>query len=131
MDAVSAEVDRLRCLKWFDMLEPLKNNGKAHSKLKSRARKGIPDSVRGIAWPIIAGTDQVVPEEYNEGGKQEWMRDLLRQKLERKQLVSIFNDIPRTLPQHIYFAENHGEGQKALFAVLKCLAMYFPSSGYV
>lgn len=39
--------------------------------------------------------------------------------------------MPRTLPQHIYFAENQGTGQKALFAVLKCLALYYPTSGYV
>ncbi len=80
------------------MLEALKNEGKTHVKLKSRARKGIPDSIRGIAWPILAGTENIIPSEYQESGKQEWMRDLLRQKLDRKLLIDIFNDIPRTLP---------------------------------
>ena len=51
------------------MLEGLKNSGKASRKLKSRARKGIPDSIRGIAWPILAGIDQIVPEEHQHGGK--------------------------------------------------------------
>ena len=55
------EVDRKRCIKWFDMLEALKNEGKTHSKLKKRARKGIPDSVRGVAWPILADTDNIIP----------------------------------------------------------------------
>ena len=59
------------------------------------------------------------------------MRELLHQTLSREQLISIFNDVPRTLPKHIFFAESQGTGQKALFAVLKCLALYFPSSGYV
>ena len=105
------EVDRKRCAKWFDMLEVLKNNNKVHSKLKTRARKGIPDSIRGIAWPILAGVDNVIPAEYEAGGgKQEWLRDLLQQKLDHKTLVSIFKDIPRTLPKHIYFAQNHGTG---------------------
>jgi len=113
------------------MLEALKNKGKSHSKLKKRSRKGIPDSIRGIAWPILAGIDNVIPSMYKETGKQEWMRDLLRQKLDRSQLICIFNDIPRTLPSHIYFAESHGTGQKALFAVLKCLAIQFPETGYV
>jgi len=54
-------VDRLRCSKWFDMLEALKNSGKTSRKLKTRARKGIPESIRGIAWPILAGADAVVP----------------------------------------------------------------------
>ena len=59
--SVDPEVDRRRCSKWFDMLEALKNNGEAHSKLKSRSRKGIPDSIRGIAWPILAGSDNIIP----------------------------------------------------------------------
>lgn len=84
MHEAEAEVDRRRCSKWFDMLEALKNNGKPHSKLKTRARKGIPDSIRGIAWPILAGADDIIPIAYKEGGKQEWMRDLLRQKLDRR-----------------------------------------------
>ena len=66
-----------------------------------------------------------------QGGKQEWMKSLLRHRLDRKQLICIFNDVPRTLPSHIYFAESNGTGQKALFAVLKCLAVYFESTGYV
>lgn len=28
----------------------------SHSKLKERARKGIPDSIRGSAWPILSGS---------------------------------------------------------------------------
>ena len=76
--SLDPQVDRKRCAKWFDMLEVLKNNNKVHSKLKTRARKGIPDSIRGIAWPILAGVDNVIPAEYAAGGgKQEWLRDLL------------------------------------------------------
>lgn len=71
------QVERKRCSKWFDMLDVLQKSGKVSSKLKTRTRKGIPDSIRGIAWPILAGIDQIVPEEYKQGGKQEWMRDLL------------------------------------------------------
>ena len=66
---VDPDVDRRRCSKWFDMLEALKNSGKSHSKLKTRARKGIPDSIRGISWPILARTDHVIPTEYSETGK--------------------------------------------------------------
>jgi len=76
-------MERRRCAKWFDMLDSLKRTGKSYRKLKSRARKGIPDSIRGVAWPILAGADQIVPECYGEGGKQEWMKDLLRRKLDR------------------------------------------------
>ena len=75
--------DRLRCKKWFEMLELLKRTGKSSRKLKSRTRKGIPDSIRGVAWPVIAGADQIVPIDYGAGAKQEWMKDLLRRKLDR------------------------------------------------
>ena len=52
------------------MLEQIKNGDKIeHKKLKSRARKGIPDSMRGLAWPILSKSDDVVPVEYYEGGK--------------------------------------------------------------
>ena len=33
-------------------------------KLKSRARKGIPDSMRGFAWPVLTKSDDAVPIEY-------------------------------------------------------------------
>ena len=63
------EVERKRCAKWFDMLESLQKSGRVNAKLKSRARKGIPDSIRGIAWPILAGIDQIVPEQQKSGAK--------------------------------------------------------------
>ena len=95
------------------MLDTLKRTGKANRKLKSRARKGIPDSIRGVAWPILAGVEHIIPECYIENGersKKEWMKDLLKRKLDRNQLITIFNDIPRTLPSHVYFAESQGSG---------------------
>ena len=58
------DIERRRCQKWFEMLDTLKRTGKSSRKLKSRTRKGIPDSIRGVAWPILAGADQIVPAEY-------------------------------------------------------------------
>ena len=40
--------ENARVFKWKEMLDSYPD--KTHSKLKSRARKGIPDSVRGYAW---------------------------------------------------------------------------------
>lgn len=37
--------------KWKEMLEEYPD--KKHPKLKSRARKGIPDAIRGYAWQIL------------------------------------------------------------------------------
>jgi hypothetical protein len=33
--------------------------------LKSRARKGIPDSLRGTAWPILAKAAEQIPPEFD------------------------------------------------------------------
>ena len=111
MSDVDPVVDRRRCQKWFDMLDQIKSGQKIdHAKLKSRARKGIPDSMRGLAWPILSKSDEVIPTEHYDGGKQQWMRTLLSRKLNRADLQSIYKDISRTLPQHIYFQEDLGTG---------------------
>ena len=49
------EVDRRRGQKWFEMIQDIKMKKKIDTlKLKSRARKGIPDSMRGLAWPTLS-----------------------------------------------------------------------------
>ena len=99
MSDVDPVVDRRRCQKWFDMLDSIKSGAKIdRKKLKSRARKGIPDSMRGLAWPILSNSDDVVPVEHYDGGKQQWVRALLSRKLNRADLQSIYKDISRTLP---------------------------------
>ena len=50
------ETDKLRCKKWQKMLTAIRNK-KNQKKLKSRARKGIPNSMRGQAWPVLANVD--------------------------------------------------------------------------
>lgn len=47
--------------------------------LKRRTRKGIPDSMRGIAWPALANCEKNIPDGYGKGylGKQAWMKNLL------------------------------------------------------
>lgn len=40
--------ENARVFKWKEMLEDYPD--KLHPKLKLRARKGIPDSIRGYAW---------------------------------------------------------------------------------
>ena len=56
--------------------------------LKRRARKGIPDSVRGLAWPMLAQADQQIPHQFTKSflGKQAWMKNLLNEKLTKKTL---------------------------------------------
>lgn len=104
-----------------------------YEDIKRRARKGIPDSIRGSAWPILANSNEFIPTQYTKTfqGKQAWMKTLLNKPLPKKTLQDIFKDITRTLPKHVYFKEDLGTGQKSLFAVLKCLANQFEECGYV
>jgi len=46
---------------------------KVHSKLKSRARKGIPDSFRGTAWKSLACIDEI-KEELNGKRYEDFLR---------------------------------------------------------
>jgi hypothetical protein len=45
------KTENSRVVKWKEMLEDYPE--KKNSKLKSRARKGIPDAIRGYAWTIL------------------------------------------------------------------------------
>jgi len=48
------------------MLKKLQKGDKVSwDKLKSRGRKGIPDCVRGTAWPILAKSKLQIPKEFN------------------------------------------------------------------
>ena len=58
--AVPMTTHREREKKWMHMLQPAKwakyadpNNKKYYQRMKYRARKGIPDSMRGRAWMAL------------------------------------------------------------------------------
>lgn len=59
-----------------------------YEDIKRRARKGIPDSVRGSAWPILANSTEFIPSQFTKSflGKQAWMKTLLNVQLPKKTL---------------------------------------------
>ena len=97
-----------------------------HFKLKKRARKGIPDSFRGIAWKTLTWAALLKEENSNID-----YFNLLKIKAEKKDINDIFKDINRTFPKHEYFEEIYGIGQKTLFNVLKNLSLINRDTGYV
>jgi hypothetical protein len=100
------EADIRRSDKWLEMVRTLQLGERvAQRVIKRRARKGIPDAVRGSAWPTLARSTDAIPAEYPKTfqGKQNWMKSMLNKQLTRKQLSDIFKDITRTLPSHVYF----------------------------
>lgn len=63
--AQEQETDKRRSGKWIYMVRKLQLSEKiSESDLKRRARKGIPDGVRGSAWPTLAYSNEAIPENY-------------------------------------------------------------------
>merc|ERR1712166_1282842 len=51
--------------------------------------------------------------------------------LKEVELSQIVKDITRSMPDHMYFKEDEGQGQRTLFGVLKCVSLLSGKSGYV
>lgn len=130
------QMENARVCKWKEMLEEYPE--KKDPKLKSRARKGIPDAIRGYAWQILIQGSTYL-DSGSTGGrvtgdgkdKAAIFKALMEENADQKLIISIFKDISRTLPQHIFFKDRFGVGQKALFCVLKALALHEQETGYV
>lgn len=91
--------------------------------LKSRTRKGIPDSLRGYVWQIFAEKDKYyIPNLYKELQNQP-----SKEELER----TILKDLDRTFPLCQFFREKYGNGQRKLYKVLSAYSIYNTEVGYV
>lgn len=98
-----------------------------YKKMKKRSRKGIPNSIRGYAWKMLINGDQ-----YLISDREEYFKYLLSLKDGNHELTqSIFRDVTRTFTEHVYFKDKFGQGQKALFSVLKAMAMHDREVGYM
>lgn len=102
----------IRVSKWMKMLEDYP--AKVHIKLKKRARKGVPDSYRPLAWKILTGADIMKQE-----NSELIYSKLIKYHIDKRELDTIFKDISRTFTKHVFFEERYGLGQKKLFNVAK------------
>ncbi|RHZ38924.1 hypothetical protein DYB26_013747, partial [Aphanomyces astaci] len=96
---------------------------KQAAKLKSRVRKGIPDAIRGIAWPHLAGSSLMMKN------NPCMYRDLLATPHAPCE-DTISRDIGRTFPKHHLFKDATSLGQGALMNVLRAYSVYDPNVGY-
>ena len=127
---IEVEKSNKRLIKWIKMLNNFSEFKLNHySKLKSRVRKGIPDSMRSTVWPILAGIDKL--------RKKDLYKSLV-ESLEKENKTNNCNDeeviicdLHRTFPKHYLFMEKLGEGQRALYRVLTCYSLYNKNTGYV
>ena len=113
-----------RIEKWNYMLEHYDEfSTKKRGILKSRARKGIPDSLRGYAWQLFGEKDKFyVPNLYKELESKP-----IKNEFER----TIIKDLDRTFPLCQFFREKYGNGQRKLYKVLTSYCKYNPAVGYV
>ena len=93
------------------------------SKLKSRTRKGIPDSLRGYVWQQISGANLY------------YVKDLF-QKLDNEPIDKstedmIIKDLDRTFPNCSLFQDKLGNGQRKLLRVLSNYSKYNKEVGYI
>ena len=113
-----------RTEKWQDMLNNYqKYQTTKRAKLKSRTRKGIPDSLRSIVWQIFAGIDKLKEKNLFE--------NLNKQELDKDIEGVIIKDLDRTFPSCQLFKEKYGMGQRKLYRVLSNYSKYNKVLGYV
>ena len=115
-----------RLEKWNYMINNYKlfsTNKKKRELLKSRTRKGIPDSLRGYVWQLFADKDK-----FYEKGIYEKLQSLpVKEDLE----IVIIKDLDRTFPLCQFFREKYGNGQRKLYKVLSAYSKYNKRVGYV
>ena len=115
-----------RLEKWNYMIKNYKEfttNKKKKELLKSRTRKGIPDSIRGYVWQLFADKDK-----FYEKGLYEKLHSIpVKKDLE----IVIIKDLDRTFPLCQFFREKYGNGQRKLYKVLSAYSKYNKKVGYV
>ena len=113
-----------RIEKWQYMLAHYKSyQSYKKYKLKSRTRKGIPDSLRSYVWQLFAKTDKLV---------EKGLFEKLDKEAADPEIESvIIKDLDRTFPKCQLFKEKYGKGQRKLFRVLNNYSKYNKNLGYV
>ena len=126
---VSQENNRLRTekgriKKWNKMLNSANiEKYRSTRKIITRARKGIPDTLRAQAWFILAGADKLLQAQPD-------LYDQLQHHGDSKWEGQILLDVDRTYPNHIKFREVGGEGQRTLFRILRAYSIHDSEVGY-
>jgi hypothetical protein len=80
---------------------------KNFNKLKSRTRKGIPDSIRGLIWQLYAEINKFRDDETLNGLYNKLITD---ENVDIETESVILRDIDRTFPKHTFFKDKYGLG---------------------
>ena len=116
---VNARIEKWNCM--LNNYEEFSTNKR--NILKTRTRKGIPDSLRGYVWQIFAEKKKFYSPNVYE--------DLQNQPIDEDFERTILKDLNRTFPLCHFFREQYGNGQRQLFRVLSRYSVYNKNVGYV
>lgn len=75
-------------------------------KMKSRGRKGIPDPIRGYTWQILLESTEI----FKGKDRAVVFKEMMQKEGNQKMKETIFKDVTRTFPKHIFFKEKFGAG---------------------
>ena len=113
-----------RIEKWNDMIKNYEEyRTKKFDKLKSRTRKGVPDSLRSYVWQLFAEKDKYYIKDI--------FKTLDSEKLKEDIEIVIIKDLDRTYPDCQLFKDKYGNGQRKLYKVLSNYSKYNTATGYV
>ena len=113
-----------RLEKWNYMIQNYEEfSTKRKVLLKSRTRKGIPDSLRGYVWQLFADKDKYYVKDLYQNLENEPIKEDLE--------TVIIKDLDRTFPLCQFFREKYGNGQRKLYKVLSAYSKYNKNVGYV
>ncbi|KAI9313605.1 rab-GTPase-TBC domain-containing protein, partial [Dichotomocladium elegans] len=99
---------------------------KTSAKFYKRIYKGIPDCWRRDAWYFLC-TDELRAAKNDDAIVEHYHQLLDKPSIHERQIDL---DIPRTMNGHIMFRQRYGQGQRALFNVLRAFSSYDEEVGY-
>ena len=113
-----------RMEKWNYMIQNYEEfKTKKFDKLKSRTRKGIPDSLRSYIWQLFG--------EKNKYYKKDYFKELDTKPIKEDIETVIIKDLDRTFPNCQLFKDKYGNGQRKLYKVLSNYSKHNKRTGYV
>ena len=128
---VPIKVIQLRELKWLEMLDHFDEwMKKRYGKILSRARKGIPQSMRAKAWLHLTGVF-LLKKQKQQSAQVDYYAECLQNRRGAdiaRYVEDIKKDLHRQFPSHEMFMRK--EGRQMLFNVLRAYAAHNPEVGY-
>ncbi|KAI7887518.1 RabGAP/TBC [Lichtheimia hyalospora FSU 10163] len=131
-DSYQAEKEAERATKWAGMAQHVQLDGEdlhrfnVNTKFIKRVYKGIPDCWRRDAWYFMLTNG--LQNANNDDALREQYKTLLSEPSSHERQIDL--DIPRTMHGHIMFRQRYGQGQRALFNVLRAFSGFDKEVGY-